>query len=242
MSRQPDLVDERLAALLTAAAAPARPGETAGEEEAVRAYRTLLSPVQPTRARRLLVRFAVVKAVIAITLLGGVALAASSSEPPEHPAVPGNTADTAAGERETTDGTPATLAGEEPPPPSAKEPSAPTPGAEESAPAADFPSLCRLYLDDEWTARRDPGFPALRAEAGGHGKVGDHCRELLGVDEENDDGEDHDPGGDDENGEPSGRPDSVPGPPSVHKGRPTSPEQAKGPKARPLRAVRMQHD
>lgn len=216
MTRHPaDLGDERLAALLTAASAPARPGELDREEEVVRAYRSFRPTPPPARARRVIARVAIVKTVVALAMLGGVALAAKSSRIPEPPETAQQTGTTAAGERDLAGDAPVPLATEEPTsavePPTTTAPPSDTPGA-------GLQWLCRLFLDDRLQARHDPGFPGLIDEAGGRWRVGEFCRDLLGLPENEEDREEGDEGeGEGDDGKEDATP-PVPDPGDVHKG------------------------
>ncbi|GIG64363.1 hypothetical protein [Phytomonospora endophytica] len=230
MTRHPaDLGDERLGALLAAASAPARPDELTGEDEAARVYRSLRPAVPPApRARRLIARVAVVKTVVALAMLGGVALAAKSSRIPEPPEAALQTGTTAAGERQADDDAPVPLVTEEPPTNPAEPPADPPPTTSDS-PAAGFGRLCRLFLADRPKAHRDPGFPALADHAGGHKRVDDFCRDLLGVPEEDDEngddeGNEGDEGHEDNEGKDPAKP-GVPGADPTDKGRKPSAER-----------------
>lgn len=180
----------RLGALLDAAAAPARPGELRGEDDALTAFRT--APRVAVRPRRsFLARFVVVKAVIAVALLGGVALAASASLSPGGEGGPG-TPVASGGRADPAPNTPVAPAGSPTP-----TPPGPTDGAdagedggrgEDGHDGAGDPGkpsakrlaqLCRMYLDDPRAAEAEKDYPGLEKRAGGLDRVRRFCERLL---------------------------------------------------------------
>jgi hypothetical protein len=176
-----------LAVLLAAAAAPARPGELAGEDAALAAFcaaRVAPGHSAPARARRRWRRTAGTAwiAVAAATATAGVAVAASTQSrdgaaPPRRSAVP------APEQRGTPAGTgPGT---------GAPHPTSPPPGAAGPASTAATPptafsqatGLCRAYLAKDGMERgkslQTPAFRALVTAAGGVDKVDAFCRQVV---------------------------------------------------------------
>ncbi|MFI6820158.1 hypothetical protein ACIBJE_04305 [Micromonospora sp. NPDC050187] len=182
-----DPSDEPVARLLATAAAPARPGELAGEDVALAAFRAARAqrpaPVpDPPRPRRT-ARAAAWLAGLAVVATAGVAVATVDlhrSDPPPAPPAP-------------TTGTPA-------PPESAPTPTrtpstatdapttGPRPGAgpgrstDSRGPAA-HRGLCTAYLatsaGQRAKALKTPAFRALTEAAGGPGRVEEYCGELV---------------------------------------------------------------
>ncbi|MDH6460782.1 hypothetical protein M2302_000943 [Micromonospora sp. A200] len=192
----PPAGDDPLARLLSAAAAPARPGELAGEEAALAGFRAARaagasapSPAPPSRRRRRVTTGVVAwVAGIAATATAGAAFAAVTLDRGDEPAprpsasVPGGSgsdpaAPSSSGGGSTT-GAPTPGAG-----PSAASPSG-RPGAS-GKPASEgkLAGQCRAYLARPAAQRekalRSPAFADLVAAAGGAGKVEAYCRELL---------------------------------------------------------------
>ncbi|NYF59513.1 hypothetical protein [Micromonospora purpureochromogenes] len=188
--------DEPLARLLSAAAAPARPGELAGEEAALAAFRAARAagasapaPAPPSRRRRRVTTGVVAwVAGIAATATAGAAFAAVTLDRGDEPApaprppasVPGGSgsdpgAPSSSGGGPTT-GTPS--AG-----PSAASPSGGPGVSGEPASEGMLAGQCRAYLAKPAAQRekalRSPTFADLVAAAGGAGKVEAYCRELL---------------------------------------------------------------
>ncbi|MGW4499886.1 hypothetical protein ACWENR_14905 [Micromonospora sp. NPDC004336] len=224
----PQDVPRPVASLLTAVRAAPLPGELAGEDAAVRAYRLARagSPVGgPARGRspmlaRLGIRAAIAGAALAVT--GGVAFAATGGTLPSPlrgpapapatgsatapaPSVPAPTASpTGAGDRPAAPGSTVAV------PP------------EQHAAVA---KLCRAYRadgDDPDRALDKPVFDDLVRAAGGRGKVAGLCDQVLG------DAPEHPAGsgtptrhpGVDPTARPTGRPGASP---SVPTGRPPAP-------------------
>jgi hypothetical protein len=173
-----------LAALLAAAAAPARPAEFAGEQAALAAFRQaqLARPVAPAGRSRL-ARFLSIKMAaltLAATGLGGVAVAAGSGALPapverKAPAVAPSLSRTA------EPLTPRTQ--DAPPPPS--QPTAPSRSPVPSAsPSASLPGLCRAWLasseEERRKSLRKPAFAPVVKAAGGKKRVARYCNGLVG--------------------------------------------------------------
>lgn len=198
-SRTPDA--EPLARLLSAAAAPARPGELAGEEDALTAFRAARAAgpaagaVPSPRRRRFTAGAVAWGAGIAVTATAGAAFAAVTLDradepaPPPRPTTPapattgphrdGSTGDT--GGRPT--GTP-------PRPSATPIPGAPAPGSTAGdapgAPRQDaehLRGLCRAYLAKKPAQREKaldtPSFARLVTAAGGRERVEGLCGDLL---------------------------------------------------------------
>ncbi|MFI7677245.1 hypothetical protein [Actinophytocola sp. NPDC049390] len=164
--------DALLAEVLRAAAAPAHPGELAGEEAAVAAFRQAApvgtAPSRPSAARRVLAKVLTVKAAVAIAVTGsaGVVLAASGGVLPtpwsaapsteQAPTVTATTAPAATGDR----GAPDPSAG-----------SGPSTAPAERA----VVDLCRTYPAGNGGHRADPKFRPLIEAAGGADEVAEYC-------------------------------------------------------------------
>ena len=162
--------NERLDAVLRAAAAPAHPGELAGEEAAVAAFRAAAAvetaPSRPSVIRTVLAKVLTVKAVIVLAVGGsaGIVLAASggvlpapwSATPQAPPAPVPLTTTTPAPSAEPEHRT--TLPG-----PSTQEPS--------------VAELCAVYEAGRGKGKQlaDPEFGPLVTAAGGEDKVGKYC-------------------------------------------------------------------
>ncbi|MEU9825427.1 hypothetical protein [Micromonospora chersina] len=181
-----------LAHLLAAAAAPADPGELAGEEQALAAFRAARAAPAPVPAvaprPRHRVRLGAALAGLAATATAGVAFAAVSldrgTEPasPPAPSTPGST-----GAGSTGPGTP-TDSGSGSAGPTGGEPStAPTSGASggpgRPAGAAQLAGLCRGYLakSDGQRARalETAAYADLVTAAGGAERVEGYCLALV---------------------------------------------------------------
>jgi hypothetical protein len=201
-----------LARLLTAASAPARPAELAGEATAIAAFRNRRpGPTRPPRRRSLLrtayarssrtVKVALASAIV-VAATGGVALAATTG------ALPGPL-----GNVIRSDNPPSRPA---PPPPPAdritESPSA-------SASAAD---LCRAYGDAS-PQERDrlldgPRFGTLIEAAGGRDRITAYCTDLLGTG-----GESTAPPSTGQSADPTGKPAHPTGKPAHPTGKPAHP-------------------
>ncbi|MFI6226072.1 hypothetical protein ACIBCR_01995 [Micromonospora echinospora] len=180
-----DPPDEPVARLLAAAAASARPGELAGEDAALAAFRAARTqrpaPVPPPRPRRT-ARAVAWLAGLTVVATAGVAVATvdlhRSDPPPAPPApttpapAPPETAPTPTRTPSGTTGTTAPPAGEQP-----RRSTGPRPAAQRG--------LCTAYLaksvGQRAKALRTPTFQALVEAAGGADQVERYCRELLDV-------------------------------------------------------------
>ncbi|MGW0216582.1 hypothetical protein ACWDXH_19540 [Micromonospora chokoriensis] len=182
-----------VARLLAAAAGPVRPGELAGEEAALAAFRAARaepSPSVPHRARRrrLTTGAAAWIGAVAVTATAGAAFAAVrqdwipapvAPEPPRTSPTPDSprSGDTTRAPAETpSHGT------SSPRPPSPGTPSAAAPPAH-SPPAGPLSGHCRAWLakkpDQREKALRTPGFERLVTAAGGVERVEEYCRRLV---------------------------------------------------------------
>ena len=172
--------DDLLAAVLRAASAPAHPGELAGEEAAVAAFRQAAAvetaPSRPSALRRVLTKVLTVKAAVALAVTGsaGVVLAATggvlptpwSAVPPAEQAPTSTTVSTAS----TAPAAPPAT-GERS---AEREPSAhPGPRTTPAGPAV--VGLCRAYTADRGELRADPKFGPLIDAAGGVDEVAEYC-------------------------------------------------------------------
>jgi hypothetical protein len=185
--RQP-IEREVLLRLLSAATAPARPHELAGEDAAVLAFRQpTTTPLRRPGRRALLTKLLTVKvaAAFAVTALGGATVAAATGALPRIPGTAGFDA------RPTT---PAPPAGS-PHKPIGKGTGAGGPAAPATSPSAStatsLTDLCRVFVTDveskppkdkEKTKQqdlKDPIFAPLVTAAGGVGKAMPYCVRLL---------------------------------------------------------------
>ncbi|WP_431908866.1 hypothetical protein [Micromonospora carbonacea] len=195
--------------LLAAAAAPARPGELAGEEAALAAFRAARAAPASAPARAPRRRGRGIGAVawigaVAATATAGVAVAAvgldradDAPRPPvpgTAPADPGVSGPTGAGPTGSgpTGGSSAPGGGDATPgaagpgaSPGAAPPPTPgrTPGPAGTRAAANLPGLCRAYLARPAAQRAKalttPGFAPLVDAAGGAAEVESYCRRLV---------------------------------------------------------------
>lgn len=158
--------------LLAAAAAPAAPGELAGERAALAAFRAArLTPVHEPRRRQMikttLAKLLTVKAaagIAAATAAGGVAFAASTGALPNPLAAGGNDK------------------------PAAHATGRPSPDASHGArgnasPSPSMVGLCHAYTaavaDNPGKALDNPAFTALITTAGGKDQVTSYCTKVL---------------------------------------------------------------
>ncbi|XTZ17527.1 hypothetical protein ACQSSU_09250 [Micromonospora echinospora] len=180
-----DPPDEPVARLLAAAAASARPGELAGEDAALAAFRAARTqrpaPVPPPRPRRT-ARAVAWLAGLTVVATAGVAVATvhlhRSDPPPTPPApttpapAPPETAPTPTRTPSAATGTTAAPSGAQP-----RRSTSPRPAAQRG--------LCTAYLatsaGQRAKALRTPAFGALVEAAGGPGRVEEYCRELVDV-------------------------------------------------------------
>ncbi|MEU4781891.1 hypothetical protein [Micromonospora sp. NPDC023633] len=195
-----------LARLLSAAAVPARPGELAGEEDALAAFRAARAAgpaaetVPPPRRRRFTAGAVAWGAGIAVTATAGAAFAAVTLDraddpvPPPRPATPtpatpapGTTEPERDGPTAATGGHPS---GSAPHPSAAPTSGAPVPGAtagdSRRTPeprTEELRGLCQAYLARRPAQREkaldNPAFAQLVTAAGGRERVGDFCGELV---------------------------------------------------------------
>ncbi|MDG4839375.1 hypothetical protein O7631_22875 [Micromonospora sp. WMMD967] len=180
-----------VARLLAAAAGPVRPGELAGEEAALAAFRAARaepSPSVPHRARRrrLTTGAAAWIGAVAVTATAGAAFAAVRQDwipVPVAPEPPRATPDSPRSNDNTR--SPAETPSRDtvsPRPPSPGTPSAAAPSAD-SPPAGPLHGECRSWLskkpDQREKALRTPGFERLVTAAGGAERVEEYCRRLV---------------------------------------------------------------
>ncbi|MEU7762748.1 hypothetical protein [Micromonospora aurantiaca (nom. illeg.)] len=213
-----------LTRLLSAAAGPAAPGEVAGEERALTAFRAAraaaagaapaAAAVAAPRPRRRL-RIAAALSGLAATAVAGVAFAAvrldSNPEPVVPPATtagPTGTGPTGPAVTGPSRPAPSTPAGDasgaaSPPAPTPVPSGTPSARARPSAPpvgGAGLAGHCRAYLAKSERQREKalttPGFADLVAAAGGPEQVESYCRNLVGApaDDPHDDPEPERPG------------------------------------------------
>ncbi|MEW2384246.1 hypothetical protein AB0873_19450 [Micromonospora sp. NPDC047707] len=194
---------EPLSRLLSAAAAPGRPDELAGEEAALAAFRaaraTPTAAPEPRRRRRPVTAGVLAwAAAAAVTATAGVAFAAVTIDrpdaPPPRPAP--TTGVSGPGGTDGPGGTPGGGAstgtpGETPsgPPAPTTEPPAPTATTGPGSPsprerAAQVHGKCRAYLAKSPAQREKaldkPAFENLAKVAGGREQVTDYCAALVG--------------------------------------------------------------
>ncbi|MFG1919832.1 hypothetical protein [Micromonospora sp. NPDC048898] len=184
-----------VAGLLAAAAGPARPGELAGEEAALAAFRAARAdpaPSAPHRSRRRLTTGAVAWiGAVAATATAGAAFAAVTRDRAPDPVAPepSRTSPSPEGSASTS-GEPSRSAPVGPPSPGRPSPGAPLPGSPSagtpsapSAPAADLHGLCRAWQakkpEERERALRTPAFETLVAAAGGPAEVEAYCQRLV---------------------------------------------------------------
>lgn len=187
----PSVDSEPLADLLAAAAAPARPGELAGEEAALAAFRDARLELAPQPRRRFMLKSILVKAsvvtAVAVVGGGGVALAASTGH------LPGTgSPDDHAATRPTTGATANATASAHANGHASHSPAAGThrTGAAEShdarpsgSPSPNLRGLCTAFQahagDGPGKALDNPAFKVLVQTAGGRNKVASYCHTLL---------------------------------------------------------------
>ncbi|MFG2069975.1 hypothetical protein ACGFKZ_24255 [Micromonospora tulbaghiae] len=207
-----------LSRLLSAAAGPAAPGEVAGEERALAAFRAARAAAgaapaaaavaAPRPHRRL--RIAAALSGLAATAVAGVAFAAVRLDGNPEPVLPPATTAGPTGPAVTGPSRPApsTPAGDasgaaSPPAPTPVPSGTPSAKARPPAPPVDGAGLaghCRAYLAKSERQREKalttPGFADLVAAAGGPEQVERYCRNLVGppADHPHDDPEPERPG------------------------------------------------
>jgi hypothetical protein len=165
--------DRRIAQLLAAASAPARPAELGGMEDAVSAFGRLFHTPRPRPWRMRMLRTTLTRVVtvklLAVTVtvagVGGVALAATTGS------LPGPAQDAAHSAFGAPPAHPAPRA------------STGAPQHPNSSPSPSLPGLCQAYLahpvDERGKAVESPAFTALVTAAGGPEKVEDYCATLT---------------------------------------------------------------
>ncbi|MFE0590728.1 hypothetical protein [Micromonospora echinospora] len=181
-----DPPDEPVARLLAAAATSARPGELAGEDAALAAFRAARTqrpaPASPPRPRRT-ARAVAWLAGLTVVATAGVAVATVDlhrSDPPPAPPAPTTPAPAPPETAPTPTRTPSGATGATASP-SREQPRRST----GPRPAAAQRGLCTAYLakpaGQRGKALRTPTFQALVEAAGGPDQVEQYCRELLDV-------------------------------------------------------------
>jgi hypothetical protein len=218
LRREPVDGQDALADLLSAAAVPARDGELAGEPAAVAAFRNTRQAAAGSRlgghaparrpSARLLSAKAAAIAVVAVTALGGVALAARDGMFAEHntpPMAPSGSAPESAPSMvirsRTSRPAPSRPAPARPAQPGTDGPTATGTGG---PPSPSLVGLCHAYGagDDHGKKLQSPPFRVLVDAAGGTDRVPGYCAALLADqhpghpgDEPNGHGDDHGDGG-----------------------------------------------
>ncbi|MFG2048872.1 hypothetical protein ACGFIW_15770 [Micromonospora sp. NPDC048935] len=186
---------DRVAGLLAAAAGPARPGELAGEEAALAAFRAARADpapsVPPRPHRRRLTTGAVAWiGAVAATATAGAAFAAVTRDRAPDPVAPqpSRTSPSPQGSAPPS-GEPSRSAPPGPPPPGRPSSGPPSPGVPSAgtpptpgAPAGDLDGLCRAWQakkpEERERALRTPAFERLVAAAGGPAGVEAYCQRL----------------------------------------------------------------
>ncbi|MGC4856282.1 hypothetical protein ACLQ24_23605 [Micromonospora sp. DT4] len=180
----PDASADPLAGLLAAAAGPVRPGELAGEEAALAAFRAARADPAPAvarRPRRLRLTTGAVAWIgaLAATATAGVAFAAAGLEKAPEPPPPLATTSappSATGPAATASTAPSGST------PSGR-PSASVPPSVGTPPDGQLHGLCRALRtkkpDQREKALRTPPFEGLVAAAGGVAAVEEYCQRLV---------------------------------------------------------------
>ncbi|GLY22101.1 hypothetical protein [Micromonospora sp. NBRC 101691] len=205
-----DPPDEPVARLLAAAAASARPGELAGEEAALAAFRAARTqrpaPVPPPPPRRT-ARAVAWLAGLTVAATAGVAVATVDlhrSDPPPAPPAPTTPAPAPPETVPTPTRTPSAATGTTAPP------SGEQPRRSTSPRPAGHRGLCNAYLTKSAGQRakalRTPAFQALVEAAGGPEQVEEYCREQLDVPPGRHPSRTDRPGHDTRTGSPTARP------------------------------------
>lgn len=194
---------DRLSDLLTAASAPARDRELAGEQAAMAAFRDARLATAPQRRRPWMLKIALANlltvkiAAVSAAAAGGIALAAAAGTlPGQHREEPAPTADT-----NVVVTTSATATGK------------PDQKPDHSAsPSPSLKGLCQAYTagagSEHGKAHDNPAFSALITAAGGADRVPAFCADLLG---DKPGKSDNTPG---KPATPPGKPDDAPGKPT----------------------------
>ncbi|MEU5909849.1 hypothetical protein [Micromonospora sp. NPDC047527] len=177
-----------LARLLAAAAAPARPGELAGEEAALAAFRAArASAAAPAVARRPRRRRLTTGALawigaLAVTATAGAAFAAAGLDlaPDPDPPTPTSAPPTSGGTETTPPVAPSRSA---PPARPSGTPSTPATPPAGAAPNGQLRGLCRAWQAKKPAQRdkalRTPAFQRLVEAAGGAGAIEAYCQRLV---------------------------------------------------------------
>ncbi|MEV4120277.1 hypothetical protein [Micromonospora sp. NPDC049645] len=179
---------DRVAALLAAAAGPVRPGELAGEEAALAAFRAARAnpaPAVPHRPRRRRVTTGAVAWVgaVAATATAGAAFAAVTRDRAPDPVAPAPSRPSPSPHQ----GAPRSLEPSRAAPPGALSPGAPSPVTAtppaSPAPAEQLHGLCRAWRakkpDQREKALRTDAFQRLVTAAGGPAGVEAYCQRLV---------------------------------------------------------------
>ncbi|MEU4555603.1 hypothetical protein [Micromonospora violae] len=173
-----------VAALLAAAAGPARPGELAGEEAALAAFRAARANPTPgvvqRRRRRVTTGAVAWIGAVAVTATAGAAFAAVTRDRAPEPVVPAPS--------RTSPSPPPDLsrspeAGRSVAPGAPSPDTATPPAASASASAAQLHGQCRAWRakspDQREKALRTPAFQRLVTAAGGPAEVEAYCQRLV---------------------------------------------------------------
>ncbi|MGC4839483.1 hypothetical protein ACLQ3D_33755 [Micromonospora vinacea] len=179
---------EPVAALLAAAAGPVRPGELAGEEAALAAFRAArANPApagpQPPRRRRVTTGAVAWIGAVAATATAGAAFAAVTRDRAPDPVVPAPSHPSpSAHQSEPRSAGPGRSVAPGAPSPGAPPPVTATPPAS-TAPADQLHGLCRAWRakkpDQREGALRTPAFQRLVTAAGGPADVEAYCQRLV---------------------------------------------------------------
>jgi hypothetical protein len=213
---------DRLAAVLRAAAAPAHPGELAGEDAALAAFRVAAEtePSQPSMVRTVLAKVLTIKAVVLLAVAGsaGIVVAATGGVLPTPWSAPPPV------EQSSTPVPAPTTVDTGSPTPTEK----PTTPPETTAPGTPpIVELCHRYAahDHPGKALNDPAFGPLVAAAGNKGKVADYCAEHV-TQPPRPDGDKPAPGGDAPGkGKPTDKPGKEPGKSGDNPPKPPKPSE-----------------
>ncbi|MEW2146565.1 hypothetical protein AB0869_27505 [Micromonospora vinacea] len=184
---------EPVAALLAAAAGPVRPGELAGEEAALAAFRDARvnpAPTVPQRPRRRRVTTGAVAWIgaVAATATAGAAFAAVTRDRAPDPVVPAPSRPSPSPyQSEHRSAGPGRTVAPGAPSPGAPSPGAPSPvtatPSASTAPAGQLHGLCRAWRakkpDQREKALRTPAFQRLVTAAGGPAEVEAYCQRLV---------------------------------------------------------------
>jgi hypothetical protein len=186
-ARADDHSADPLARLLAAAATPARPGELAGEDAAVSAFRQAnlgRAPRRRTRMRTAFAKLATAKVALAAALAlggGGIALAAGGGHLPG--GAGSNQQASTRPEQNSHDPAPATTKAASRPRPEQTAHQPVGPSAANGSPSPNLHGLCTAYTaqvhNNPGKALDNPAFTALILAAGGKDQVAGYCATLL---------------------------------------------------------------